>query len=263
MSESFLDQINRLRQSLTRFKEGTPSTEDLQLADPGNCDAALDVKLSVLQIAAMRNIAAAAENNHVQIALAMDFAKHVTFYAMKIRPDPAFWTTEINDDVEQMKFLFLRAQNDVETLVRQKDPAALAAAQRQKQLLDEFNLRNARRVSGQTLYDAIEKPGDLNPPQAREKLIDTRAMQLKIAAADVQGLIDRAVLSLKRLHFVQSVIKPLFATADDLAAASWDGDIAASRANAAKALDDAETALRYHAVRHSAFSNRLNDLKPV
>ena len=255
--ETFVSQIKRLRQTLSDVAEAKPTSQELQICGLGVAGMPVDVKLKALQVAAMQAVAHNITNCHKQIGLAMDFARHVTFYARQISPNVEFWAGEINDDIEQQKFLFVRAQNDVECLVRQQGQAALFFARQQRDVLGEFNLRNGRRVAGQTLYAETEKPGDLSPAQAREKLIDLRTTQTQAALADTQGLIDHSLLTIGRMNFVQTAVKPLFAQAHDPAAAGWDDDLAASRATADKALDDAETVLTYHAARHSAFARRL------
>ncbi len=260
MSETFIKQIEKVRSALQAASKGDFNA-GLLAVNPQN-GLPLDTRLQAFNIALMQNLIDSVHNNHDQIALTFVFARHMTFFGKEVTPDLSFWSIERNDDTELDKFLFLRAQNGVETIVQSlTNEQALPIAARQKQLLDDFNMRNQRMIDGLTLYDASENPGDVAPGTKEEQFRLIRNEQLSLALKDVETMVNRGVLCLQRSHFVAKEIKPLFAQAADPAASSWDHDIATTVRDGLESMDHAETILRYHAARHSAFSTRLEKAK--
>ncbi len=262
--ETILDQIERLRGVLNRAGHGTSLPEDMPLLNPGNQDKALDQKLMALAVASVGNLIDTLNNRHEQISLGLHFAQYTTFYARQVTHDLNFWTTEINDDIEQQNFLFQNAQADLEEFIARagKHPQALPLAQQHKKLTDEFIARQTRRVQGLPLYEKEEKTADLSDDKARILFLTARDGQLRSSLQEINLLINRAVLSAKRIHVLETADLPDLQKSGISNETERHQEISTVLQYGLHNLENAETMLRYHAARHSAFSDRLGQTKP-
>lgn len=262
--ETVLDQIERLRGVLNRVARGMSLPDDIPLLNSGNLDKTLEQKLMALTVASVSNLVDTLQNRHEQISLGLHFARFTTFYARQIKPDLDFWSLEINDDITQQNFLLQSAQTDLEEFISRagKHPRVLPIAQQHKNLADEFMMRHRRRVQGQPMYDQSEKPGEFADNKVRALFLTTRDRQLHATLQEINLLINRALFSAKRLNVLEASDLP------ELQKAGIDNEIARHREISTtleyglSQLDQAETMLRYHAARHSAFSDRLDSVKP-
>lgn len=262
--ETVLDQIERLRGVLNCAAQGASLPEDMPLLNSGNLDKALDQKLMALTVASVSNLIGTLQNRHEQISLGLHFARFTTFYARQIKMDLDFWSLEINDDIEQQNFLFQNAQVDLEELIMRagKHPQVLPIAQQHKKLIDEFKMRQTRRVQGQTMYNQTEKPGEFAYNKVRALFLTTRDRQLHATLQEVNLLINRALFSAKRLHVLQTSDLPELQKAGINDETARHREISTALQYGLRHLEHAETMLCYHAARHSAFSDRLDGVKP-
>lgn len=263
MTETIKGQIERLTQVLERTAQGAPLPKDMPLLDCGNRGLPLDQQLLVLNMAVAQNMMQAIKNRHEQIAVGMAISKYVTFFARQITPDVAFWTDEVNDDIELQTDLLVSAQQDIETILttHASDLEVQQSTQTQSLMVTEFNDRQQRRISGQTLYDAAERPADADQTNAETKIRHLRQTQFREAFDGIQILTNRAIFAAMRIHFVRSTILPLFQKAQDPAADTWQGDIDATLKQGQDALTQADN-LHTHLTRLQQFGTRLDAAKP-
>lgn len=263
MKETIKEQIERLTQVLERAAQGTPLSEDMPLLDGGNHALPLDQKLQALNMAVAQNMMQAIKNRHEQIAVAMAVSKYVTFFARQITPDVGFWTDEVNSDIGLQTDLLVGTQQDIETMLatHADDPEVQQSTTTQNLMVTDFNHRQQRRISGQTLYDESERPADTDQASAETKIRHLRQTQFREAFDGIQILTNRAIFAAMRIHFVRSTILPLFQKAQDPAADTWQGDIDVTLKQGKDALTQADT-LHTHLTRFQRFGARLDAAKP-
>ncbi|HRC26643.1 MAG TPA: hypothetical protein PKX87_04335, partial [Alphaproteobacteria bacterium] len=108
--EKLVDQIDTLKSAFSEAAEGKFTLAETQnlLVKPTS-EIPVDMRLASFQIALLNSLQTAIRGCHAQISDIFLFLRVVTFFARRVCPDVSFWTTEINDDLEQTKFLFCRA----------------------------------------------------------------------------------------------------------------------------------------------------------
>lgn len=263
MTETIKGQIERLTQVLERTAQGTPLPEDMPLLEGVNQGLPLDQQLLALNMAVAQNMMQAIKNRHEQIAVAMAVSKYVTFFARQITPDVAFWTEEVNGDISLQTDLLVGAQQDIETILaaHASDPEVQQLTTVQNMVVTDFNNRQQRRISGQTLYDTSEYPADADQGSAETKVRHLRQTQFREAFDGIQILTNRALFAAMRIHFVTSTILPLFQKTQDPAADTWKTDINVTLKQGQEALAEADN-LHTHLTRLQRFGTRLDAAKP-
>lgn len=267
--ETLLDQIHRLREAFGAAAAGNyahPGQDELFVKEPS--DKSLDVQLRRHNALFLFNLVKSIGHSNTQTGQNLDFLKLTTFFARAVCADLSFWTMEINDDIEHSRFLFVRADAEINAAtgilshgtdkdeIRSMISGVHAASETFRARLDAFNLCNQRRASGMTCYSAEESP--VLPPDTSLEEASTilRAQQRESALAHVETLIDRALLCLNKMRFVSQEVSPLWAQ-DDPRQSGWEAETEIACKNGTEALDDAETILTFHAARHAAFPRRL------
>lgn len=260
MKENIKDQITRLSLALKRAQRGIAAPQNQLLLNNGNQEFSMAERLEALNIALLRNIFDTVDQRLEQVTLAMAFARYVTFYAHRLNPDVDIWTHEINDDINLQINLLQGAQQDVQLLALQapRHEKSVKALNNHAGLLREFNHRQQRRTDAKTLYSIDEKPFGIGDAQGEAAILDIRKQQYEKACQGIDMLIDRALLSLKRVHLIRQDIYPLFQKAADGSAGSWDKEALSSEQHGHNALNEA-TALASHLPR---LHNPLDLLPP-
>lgn len=260
MTERYIDQINTLRHALDQAAQGNLGNPDVtnvvMKQDPG---LSIKDRLQALNIASCQFVQNTVETMHGEIMLALQFAETTRKYDDLLQNSSEFWDVERADDATLCHYYFRRSADEM---------AYLAETGYNPQVTGQLIRQNG------TLYLEYLQLFDQNAPPLTKadgkESFDPQALQCTVfnlrksgfdkAIHQVETLRDRAIICLTRMDLLLGEAAPFLQTSGkDITPLKEDAKNAFCVGK--QALDDAETVLTRHALRHSAFADRFYGVK--